>query len=248
MNRRPWFRELIVGGLAAVGVTLASPLLRRWYNRWGATDSELAQPLPGDDLVRHPKLSYTRAITIDAPPEDVWTWLVQFGQGRGGFYSYDAVENIIGCDIHSTDRILPQHQHLATGDVIRSGGRDTYPCWVVMDVDPPHALVLQGAGTPEKVEIPDVVDEVPDRGYVASTWQWILRPAEGGRHTRLLVRQRTTYSPNQAILWHLVEPLNFVMERKMLLGLKARAEATADRTGPELPDTFEELPVRFPTS
>lgn len=217
--------QLLAGGALIAGTLAGAPVLRRRYNRWGATDEELARPMPGDELVVDPKLTYTRAITIDAPPEDVWPWLVQYGQGRGGFYSYDAVENLIGCDIHSTDEILPEHQHLAVGDLIRSGGRDTFPCWIVMQVDPPSTLVLQGAGTPAAVDVPEIVDEVPERGYVASTWQWLLEPVDDGRRTRLLVRQRLTYSPNQSVLWHVIEPLNFVMERKMLLGIKARAEA-----------------------
>ena len=217
--------QLLAGGALIAGTLAGAPVLRRRYNRWGATDEELVRPMPGDELVVDPKLTYTRAITIDAPPEDVWPWLVQYGQGRGGFYSYDAVENLIGCDIHSTDEILPEHQHLAVGDLIRSGGKDTFPCWIVMQVDPPSTLVLQGAGTPAEVEVPEIVDEVPERGYVASTWQWLLEPVDDGRRTRLIVRQRCTYSPNQSVLWHVIEPLNFVMERKMLLGIKARAEA-----------------------
>jgi nitroreductase len=148
------------------------------------------------------------------------------GQGRGGFYSFDAVENAIGCGIHSVDEVLPEHQELRPGDVVRAG-RDTYPCWTVMAVDPPHHLVLQGSGTPAQVEVPEVVDEVPDRDYVASTWQWVLRPVDDGRRTRLIVRQRCTYSPNQAVLWHVVEPLNYVMEREMLRGVAARAEHLA---------------------
>lgn len=217
--------QLLAGGALIAGTLAGAPVLRRRYNRWGATDEEVARPMPGDELVVDPKLTYTRAITIDAPREHVWPWLVQYGQGRGGFYSYDAVENLIGCDIHSTDEILAEHQHLAVGDLIRSGGRDTFPCWMVMQVDPPTTLVLQGAGTPAEVDVPEIVDEVPERGYVASTWQWLLQPIDDGRRTRLIVRQRCTYSPNQSVLWHVVEPLNFVMERKMLLGVTARAEA-----------------------
>lgn len=170
-----------------------------------------------------PKLGYTRAITIDAPPERVWPWLAQIGQGRGGFYSFDGLENLVGCDIHSVEHVLPEHEELGVGDVVRSG-QDRHICWVVMDVDPPHHLVLQGAGTPADVQVPDVVDEVPARGYAASTWQWVLEPIDGGRRTRLVVRQRCTYSPRQTVLWHVVEPLNFVMEREMLVGLRARAE------------------------
>lgn len=215
--------ELVVDGPRVVGTLLTAPVSRRSYSRHGATDEELVRPLPGDGLVRDPKLGYTRAITIDAPVEQVWPWLVQFGQGRGGFYSYDALENLVGCGIHSVDKILPEHQQLEVGDLIRSG-RDTMPCWQVIDVQPPHHLVLIGAGTPEDAQVPDVVDEVPVRGYVASTWQWVLEPAKNGHRTRLIVRQRETYSPNQSWLWHVVEPVNFVMEHRMLRGIRARAE------------------------
>lgn len=218
--------DVLVGGGLVAGTLVGAPLIRRFYNRHGATDDELERPLPGDHLVAHPKLGYTRAITIDAPADQVWPWLVQFGQGRGGFYSYDALENLIGCGIHSVDRLLPQHQRLAVGDIIRSG-RDTHACWQVVEVDPPRHLVLLGAGTPAQPEIPRIVDRIPERGYVASTWQWVLEPLDDGRRTRLLVRQRLTYSPNQSWLWHLVEPLNFVMEHRMLRGIRDRAERAA---------------------
>jgi hypothetical protein len=215
--------DLVVGGGRVVGVSLAAPLLRRSYNRHGATDEELARSLPGDGLVVAPKLGYTRALTIDAPVDAVWPWLVQYGQGRAGFYSYDALENLMGCGIRSVDVLLSEHQQLRVGDLIRSG-RDGMPCWQVVEVEPPHHLVLIGAGTPADPQVPEVVDEVPERGYVASTWQWVLEPLDGGRRTRLLVRQRLTYSPNQAALWHMVEPLNYVMEHRMLRGIRQRAE------------------------
>lgn len=218
--------DLLVGGTRVAGTLLTAPVTRRFYNRHGATDDELARPLPGDELVRESKLGYTRAITIDAPVEQVWPWLVQFGQGRGGFYSYDALENLVGCGIHSADEVLPEHQDLAVGDLIRSG-RDNQPCWQVVEVDPPHHLVLIGAGTPAQPEAPEIVDVVPERGYVASTWQWTLEPIGDGRRTRLIVRQRETYSPNQRWLWHLVEPFNFVMEHRMLRGIKDRSERHA---------------------
>lgn len=221
--------DLVVGGGQVAGTLVAAPLIRRFYNRHGATAEELTRPLPGDDLVAHPKLGYTRAITIGAPPEQVWPWLAQFGQGRGGFYSYDTLENLVGCEIHSVDRILAEHQQVAVGDVIRSG-RDSHACWQVVEVDPPHHLVLIGAGTPAQPQVPDIVDEVPERDYVASTWQWVLEPLGDGRRTRLLVRQRLTYSPNLSWLWHLVEPLNFVMEHRMLRGIRDRAERVEQPT------------------
>lgn len=218
-------RQIVVGGLQAAAAVITSPLSRRWFNRWGATDAELARPMPGDGLVPSPKLGYTRAITIDASPDEVWPWLVQIGQGRGGFYSFDGLENIVGCDIHSVDQVMSEHQQLSVGDVVRSG-QDRHICWIVMDIDPARHLVLQGAGTPADVEVPEVVDEVPAKGYAASTWQWQLEPIGDGRRTRVIVRQRCTYSPRQVVLWRIVEPLNFVMERQMLRGLKMRAERT----------------------
>jgi len=218
--------DVIVGGSQIVVTLVGAPLLRRSYNHFGATPAERRRPLPGDDRVPHPKHGYTRAITIDAPPERVWPWLVQIGQGRGGFYSYDTLENLVGCRIQSADRILPEHQHLSEGDLIRSNPED-YPSWRVVDVDPPHHLVLM-VTDPETGEVPPVFDTVPLEGYVASTWQWLLEPAGEGARTRLIVRQRLTYSPSQSLLWHVVEPFNFVMERRMLKGLKARAESSID--------------------
>ena len=223
-------REIIVGGFAIAGTVLASPMLRRHYNRYGAADTEIAAAMPGDDLVTQPKLGFTRAITIDVPPAQVWPWLAQIGQGRGGLYSYDGLENLVGCNIHSAEDILGEYQDLKKGDIIRSGP-DGFPCWMAMDVNAPHHLVLLGAGTPAQIAVPDVVDEIPAKDYAASTWQWQLLPLVDGTQTRLVVRQRLTFSPGQRLIWRLVEPINFTMEHKMLKGLKARAEAHAPITG-----------------
>ena len=216
--------QALVGAATVFGTLVASPFARRRYNQWGATDDEVISAMPGDDLVAQPKLGYTRAITIDATPAVVWPWLVQIGQGRGGLYSYDALENLVGCDIHSTDQILAEHQHLDVGDIIRSGP-DSFPSWMVMAVDAPHHLVLHGAGTPAEVAVPDApVDVIPLKGYAAATWQWQLRPSSDDSQSRLVVRQRLTYSPGQALIWRLVEPINFAMEQEMLKGMEARAE------------------------
>jgi hypothetical protein len=205
---------VVGGGLLVLGVLVASPLLRRSYNRWGADDGELAAELPGDELVPHPDLGYTRGITIDAPAGDVWPWLAQIGQGRGGFYSYDGLENLFRCDIHSANRVLPACQDVAVGDVVRlaPGGA---PSFRVHAVQPGAALVLVSAttGTSE-----------PDADESVATWQWVLRPVDSGRRTRLLVRQRLSRPRAQRLLWRLVEPVGFVMERRMLRGMKQRAE------------------------
>jgi hypothetical protein len=226
----------IVAGAGQIAVTVAgAPVLRRWYQRWGATDEEQARGLPGDALVPDPDIASTRAITVAAPLEEVWGWLVQIGHGRGGLYSFDALENLIGCDIHSADRLLPDHQHLEVGDLVRAGP-EGYPAWCVVRCDPPETLVLvavapgdtPGPGATGRVV--DLTDDDPTR----SSWQWVLEPTADGTATRLLTRTRMRFPRATSVLWHLLEPVTFVMERRMLLGIRERAErAAAQRTAAE---------------
>ncbi|MBJ7454289.1 MAG: hypothetical protein JHC71_19700 [Blastococcus sp.] len=177
---------------------------------------ELASAMPGDDVVPHPDLGYTRGITVAAPPAVVWPWVAQLGQGRGGFYSYDGLENLFRCDIHSADRVLPEYQDLAVGDVVRLAP-GAAPSFRVHAVRPPHALVLvsDGPAGEEPVAVHSAEPVV--------TWQWMLRPLDGGRRTRLLVRQRLSRPRTQRLLWRLVEPVGFVMERRTLRGIRDRA-------------------------
>lgn len=210
--------EIVVGGAQVGVVTVLAPFLRRWYNRWGADDAEAAASLPGDDLVPAPVLGYTRAITIAAPAAQVWPWLAQIGHGRGGLYSFDGLENLVGCRIHSAGAVLPEHQSLRAGDLIRLGP-EGYPGFRVHRVEPPSTLVLLSAG-------PDATHRTvaaPDGGPLV-TWQWVLRPVDAGRRTRLVVRQRLSRPRSQRLMWHVVEPVDFVMERRMLRGIRRRAE------------------------
>ena len=218
MNRSA-VRDVIVGGAQVLGTTIGAPVLRRRYNAWGATPAEVASPMPGDELVPTPRMGYTRAITICATPAVVWSWLVQIGQGRGGLYSFDGLENLARCDIHSTDRIQPELQWLAEGDLIRLGAPQGYPCFRVSGVQPAEFLVLVAADPMP----PHEVATADSPGGVA-TWQWQLKPAAEGRCTRLLARQRLTYPDTMKVMWHVVEPVSFVMERQMLRGIKQRAE------------------------
>jgi hypothetical protein len=210
--------EIVVGGAQVLVVSVAAPLLRRRYNRWGAGDAEVAASLPGDDLVPAPVLGYTRAVTIDATVADVWPWLAQIGQGRGGLYSYDGLENLVGCRIHSAETVLEDHQDVRPGDVIRLGP-DGYPSFRVHRVELPTTLVLLSAG-PEATH--RTVAAAGDGPVV--TWQWVLRPIDAGGRTRLVVRQRLSCPPSQRLMWRVVEPIGFVMERRMLRGIKRRAE------------------------
>jgi hypothetical protein len=191
--------------------------MRHRYNRWGATSAELTATMPGDELVPAPRLGYTRAISIAAPVADVWPWLVQIGHGRGGLYSFDGLENLARCDIHSADRILDEHQALNPGDLIRLGP-EGYPCFQVWRATTPTDLVLIGADPKPPHTVPPI-----DSPGGRATWQWALRPTPDGLGTRVIVRQRLTYPKSQSVMWHIVEPIGFVMERQMLLGLRQRA-------------------------
>src|SRR3954470_14903503 len=115
--------------LVAVGCVVATAIaaevlyrryLREWVLTWGATRDEVARPLPGDELLDPADIVATRAIRIDAPPPAIWPWLVQMGPGRAGAYTYDWIENLFGLNMHSADRILPEWQHLAVGDLLRN--------------------------------------------------------------------------------------------------------------------------------
>ena len=133
----------IMEGIAGAGVIKASlltPFLRGWRATWGATPEELAEKLPGDEFIPHPKWQYTNAISVGAPAAEVWPWLVQMGQGRGGLYSYDWLENLVGCDIHSADRILSEFQSLAVGDGIRL--HPQMPGYPVAIIEPEPVSIL----------------------------------------------------------------------------------------------------------
>lgn len=201
----------LAGAAAIAGTVVLSPLLRRAYARWGAHDEELAEPLPGDAIVVDATLRSTRAIDIAAEPADVWPWLVQLGQGRGGLYSYQGLENLAGCRITNAEQILPEHQQLAIGDSIRMGPPG-YPLFRVAALAPGQHLVLQALD--------------PRTGAPGDmSWAFVLRPTARG--CRLLVRGRinTGHGLGAFMLWRVAtDPIWFVMERRMLLGIRARAE------------------------
>lgn len=214
--------KVLTGLTAAAGAGVAAYLFafRPWHRRWGATDAELSAAMPGDDLVPGANFASTRAITIDVPPEAVWPWLVQIGQGRGGFYSYDTLENLVDLDIHSADQILPQFQDLQMSDTIplEPGGG----AYTVAKIEPPRHLVLftDGSGDSE-------FDKIFRTTQAASTWAFVLAQPQPG-HTRLIVRWRARWdlctSPTALLIGLMLEPIEFLMEQKMMRGIKQRAE------------------------
>ena len=212
------------GAALAAGAVLAGYviLVRPRILRWGASDEEAAELLPGDEVVERPRYQTTHAVTIQAPPSKVWPWVVQLGQGRGGLYSYDWLENLFGLGFRSADRILPELQTLAVGDQVWLAPRESsMPLWYqVLDLQPPQMLVLGSHGDWE---------EALEQGLPWPTWAFVLRDLGAGR-TRLVVRMRSDFKPTVVGLLankYVLEPVHFAMERKMLLGIKQRAERAA---------------------
>ncbi len=168
--------------------------------------------MPGDDLLPRPDLLATRAITIEAPASAIWPWLVQMGSGRAGAYTYDWIENLLGLDMHSADQILPQFQDLKAGDVLPAGS--TGPGMRVEILEADRALVVRSQ----------------DENWV---WAFCLHPY--GEVTRLVSRNRIA-APGASLFRRafnllVMEPGSLIMERKMLLGIKERAERLARAGG-----------------
>lgn len=209
-----FFKNSFAGLIAAGSIAAYVFAVRPWHLRWGATDEELTEALPGDDVKPDAGVQVTHAVTIDAPPETVWQWLVQIGQDRGGFYSYDWIENLFGLQVYNTAEIKPEWQELKAGDFVRSahkgwlGGRfDETAGWYVVRIEKNRALVLR--------------DEI-EKG----SWTFVLKPV-GESRTRLVVRVRGDEAqsfPKKLLHYGFLEPAHFIMERKMLLTLKKLAE------------------------
>jgi hypothetical protein len=176
---------------------------RRWHLRWGATDEELAAAMPGDELLPRAAFIATRGTTIRASPNEVWPWLVQVGFGRAGFYSYDLLDNLARPSVR---HVLPQFQAPEVGDIAAPMTQPATEATAfrVAQIEPPHRLVWAK----------------PD-----STWAWQLTPTESGG-TRLLTRLKAQYPLNAflPVSLLLMEIADFPMMRKMLIGIRTRAE------------------------
>jgi hypothetical protein len=202
-------RTLTTAAVIGVGYTL----LRQQSLRWGARQDEVARTLPGDDRLPHADLVATRAITIHAPAEQVWPWLAQLGQGRGGFYTYDALENLVGLGIHSADRIVPEWQQIAVGDRVHLAEQVGLEV-ITADVD--AALVLAG-GVP--------MSEAEDAMPFDFVWSFVLRPGPVEGSTRLVVRERyACLRPSARPVVEIAEWISLLMSTGMLRGIRDRAE------------------------
>jgi hypothetical protein len=199
--------SLAAGTAMAAGLaSLAYPLFfRRWCLTWGARRDEVSRKLPGDELLAEPDIVSTRAVWIDAPRSSVWPWLVQMGPGRGGAYTYDWIENLFGLGMHSADEILPQYQDLQVGDDQQLGKRG--PLLRVEVLEPRVSLAFRSGD---------------------GNWVWAFSLVPDGIGTRLISRNRiaTPGAPRPVRLLNLLvmAPGSLIMERKMLLSIKRRAE------------------------
>ena len=191
----------VVSGLA---LAVAYPLVRRRILTWGATDAEASARLPGDELLEGADGVSTRAITIDAPACAVWPWLAQMGPSpRGGAYTYDWIENLLGLDMHSADRVLPDFQHPELGDTIGFGTNRMR----LARVEPHRVLSWRSED---------------------GNWVWTFCFGEHDGRTRLVSRNRFRLRTLASRVGMLpMEPASLVMERKMLLGIKVRAKRLA---------------------
>lgn len=186
-------------------------LVRTWFLNWGSTATDRTRVMAGDSAVTNPTYETTLAITVDAKPQHIWPWLVQMGYRRGGLYSYDWLDRLFGyLDRPSADSILPQWQQLAVGDEIPIGRGGGFP---VTAIEPGRALVLSGAG----------------EGF-AWVWQFGLYPLDE-THTRLVSRNGVRVPPTIGswLFMRVIEPAAFLMTRRMLLGIKRRAETLSAR-------------------
>ena len=220
-DRRDQWHESVGGGRRrSAGGRVARASLRNW----GATRAEIEAAHAGDDVVAGPVTTSTYAVTVEAPADIVWSWLVQIGQDRGGMYSYEWLENLFGLDIHNTNQIRQDWQHLAVGDQVRVVPRgkpnagDTRS--VRSLVDPPRALVLR--------------QQPPEHPWDA-TWAFLIVPVSAER-SRLLSRSRTAKTAGATgvvarIGAELMGPIILLMTRKMLLGIKERAELAGRGAG-----------------
>ena len=207
---RTWHAVGVTAAIAFLAYAACAAVLWPLHRAWGSQPQEHALALPGDRPDRNPALEIQHAVTIDAPPDAVWPWLVQLGQDRAGFYSYDFLERAFGVDVHNVTEIRPEWQHRQVGDLVRAtqenylgGILGPHVGWTVTDLQPGRAMVLNYWGA------------------------FVLLPSDGGK-TRFVIRTRVGNSrtPVWAAAFDVMtfEMAHFIMERRMMLQIKSLAE------------------------
>jgi hypothetical protein len=216
--------EAICGGLFMF-VLFIMPFLRSKYRTWGSTEKESHRELPGDELIKDVKGWYNHAITINAAPTDVWTWIVQLGQNKGGFYSYELLENIVGSKIHNAYNIIPEFQTTMVGDKVMMTPKAAP--YIVAAMESGQAFVLRLRVNLKTQETIDSNQPLPDK-YQDSSWLLFLEETAEGT-TRLISRSRNDWnqSKTNTFFYGMFGVISQSMDRKMLKGIKKRAEMTS---------------------
>jgi hypothetical protein len=220
-------RKLIIIFAVPVGlliiVVLTVTLLTPWMDRWGATDEEIAAAFPGDELLPQPLDFVNRAVSIHASPEYIYPWIMQLDAEKGGWYSYDWLETyVIQCPMQNADELHEEWMEREVGDVVKMcPGESCPPPYIVAQIIPNEAIVMGHQEDGKWVDI----------------YQFVIVPQNDGS-SRLILRTRTNMVGG---FWNIIHPGAFVMERKMLLGIKERAEALAVQG--ELPIFLQSTPI-----
>ncbi|MEV3901514.1 SRPBCC family protein [Mycobacterium sp. NPDC050551] len=201
-------------GVVAVGLLYAA---RRYLRDWGTTKAEAGGPLPGDELVAAPSLTATEGVTINTSAASVWPWLMQLGQDRGGLYSFEKLENVVGLRYRNADRIHPEWQHLTIGDTVRLAPRG----WFGL----PAGVVFNVVGLDDQQSI--ILRDEPSQFLWDAVWSFHVVP-RGEDRCRLLIRSRLALRhPGEVLKAEMLGPARAMITRGMLIGIKRRAEGDA---------------------
>jgi len=204
MPKKLLFSLLLLLALVVAGVEVVR-VLTPWMDRWGASDAEIAAAFPGDELLPRPAAIANRAVTIHAPPEKIFPWLLQLGAEKGGMYSYSWFETyLLNCRLDNADRIHPEWQDLKVGDLVKMcPGTSGPPPYETAQITPNRSLVLGHR----------------ENGKWVDLWLFTIIPQSTGV-SRLVLRTRTNAVGG---FWDVIHPGIFIMERGMLLGIQQRA-------------------------
>jgi len=221
--RRGWNPSLLAGSLAALSAAYWL-IGRPWHLRWGATAAEVSRQWPGDDLQPRPRTRAVRAVSVAAPPERIWPWIMQVGRDRGGFYSYTWLENLIGADIHNVYRLIPGLPERRPGDTVWMGPENRFggqARMVVVKIVPGRAMILVTPG--------DAADATAESRAREAVWAFILDPVapDATRLVMLSLGGEASSAGRRVADLAFWEPAHFVMERRMMLTLKRLAEQSA---------------------
>jgi hypothetical protein len=204
-----------LGGASMMVAAMLTPFLRSGQRRWGVDEATAARRYPGDARVPAPSSHWTHGIEIEVPAEAVWPWIAQIGADKGGFYSYQWLENVAGCDVKNAERVHPEWE-VKVGDGLKL--HPEIPPLPVVEVERGRHWLAFGAADPAA--------KTAGRGWVETSWLFLLEPL-GPSRCRFISRYRTATSDHLAMTLAYgaaIEPIGFAMDRRMLLGVKERAE------------------------